>query len=37
MVTVKVLNQAQSGAALDVTATLPDLTSYSCTQCLVIS
>lgn len=36
MVTVKVLNDAQSGTALDVTATLPDLTAYSCTQCLAI-
>ncbi|HWF80802.1 MAG TPA: PQQ-binding-like beta-propeller repeat protein [Streptosporangiaceae bacterium] len=36
-VTVKVLNDAESGAALDVTATLPNLISYSCTQCLAIN
>jgi hypothetical protein len=36
-VTVNVLGDAVSGTALDVTATLPDLTSYSCTGCLVIN
>jgi outer membrane protein assembly factor BamB len=36
MVTVNVLSDAQSGSALDVTATLPDLTVYSCTSCLAI-
>ena len=37
-VTANVLMDAKSGAALDVTATLPNLmTSYSCTKCLAIS
>jgi hypothetical protein len=36
-VTVNVLGDAVSGTALDVTATLPDLTSYACTGCLVIN
>ena len=36
-VTVRVLNDAVSSVPLDVTATLPDLTSYSCTGCLAVN
>jgi outer membrane protein assembly factor BamB len=35
-VQVKVLGDAVSGGALDVTATNPDLTAYSCTGCLAV-
>lgn len=36
-VQVKVLGDAESGTALDVTLVEPDLTAYTCTECLVIS
>lgn len=36
-VQVKVLGDAESGAELDVTLVEPDLTAYTCTQCLAIT
>lgn len=36
-VQVKVLGDAESGTELDVTLVEPDLTAYTCTQCLAIS
>ncbi len=36
-VQVKVFNDAIDGTALDITATNPDLTAYTCTKCLAVT